>query len=640
MPRNRWLSAAAGPLLCACVCAVSAAETGRFHIEQWKTDDGLPENSVITLTQTHNGYLWLGTLRGLARFDGVHFKAYNDGNTPGLTSSKILHLYQDWHTNLWIGTESPGVSLVKPDGTLQSLSFRTQGFESILAGVTEEPAGDVWFRTIGGQAYRYRDGKLNWLLDGCSNLVVDTSGLIWLGTSNTTARSDVLIGLRSTTPSASAAFAAAVQYETPVGKLDFLLASKSGGVWVFANERIVKRVNDKIERDLGFYPWLPHNAAIRDALEDASGNLILGTLGEGIYWYSGTNQPEHIYSSVRGLSHDSVLSLCLDQEGALWVGTDGGGLNRVKRQLFRVKEEGKTQYSVSKAADDTLWLASAGKLVSWKDQTRNEYATAEGLPVDRGVQAVLVASDQRTWIRTGPAEIYEFKDRKFRLSPGSDIVDGAISCLFQDRKGRLWATTARGLATWDGRQWKTFAPPGGMSVRGIQAVTDDREGNFWLATESDGLLRLKDGRLQKFGRDEGLPSNNVMALFVDSEDVLWVGTSGGLARRVGDKFIWFKTQDLAKNGISYLLEDGQGFLWLGSTAGLVRVEKKTLNEIASGKPGAFDVRHYGEADGLPSSECTFGSEPAACRTRDGNLWFPTIKGVATINPGILHRNTN
>src|SRR5438552_8414548 len=118
MPTYRWAVAAAWLLGSSFFSDLSAAP-GRmaqphtpYTIDVWETDDGLPQTSVIAMTQTRDGYLWLGTLNGLARFDGLHFTIFDEGNTPGLNSSRIVKLFEDSHRNLWIGTETAGVVLV------------------------------------------------------------------------------------------------------------------------------------------------------------------------------------------------------------------------------------------------------------------------------------------------------------------------------------------------------------------------------------------------------------------------------------------------------------------------------------------------------------------------------------------------
>ncbi len=155
-------------------------------------------------------------------------------------------------------------------------------------------------------------------------------------------------------------------------------------------------------------------------------------------------------------------------------------------------------------------------------------------------------------------------------------------------------------------------------------------------------------------RTNGLPSDDVASLLVDKQGVLWAGTSGGLARfRNGRWSCITRKEGLPISNLGYLAEDREGYLWIGSNGGLLRVPNKTLNEFADGfteKKAPFNpadglmdsmaLRTYGNADGLPTSECTFGSQPAACQTPDGRLWFPTTGGLVSVDPAQLHPNTN
>ena len=127
----------------------------------------------------------------------------------------------------------------------------------------------------------------------------------------------------------------------------------------------------------------------------------------------------------------------------------------------------------------------------------------------------------------------------------------------------------------------------------------------------------------------------------DDQGVLWVGTSGGLARFQGGKWTSYTTANgLASDSVQYLVEDGRGDLWIGSNRGLMRLAKKALNDFAQNPANLFSCRTFGKSDGLPNSECTEGSQPAACRTRDGKLWFPTITGLVSVDPTAIKPNTN
>ena len=203
--------------------------------------------------------------------------------------------------------------------------------------------------------------------------------------------------------------------------------------------------------------------------------------------------------------------------------------------------------------------------------------------------------------------------------------------------------TQSGLARWDSENWRIFTKRDGLSSLTIQAIADDGDGNLWVGTQAGGLNRLRDGQCTAFRKQEkeGLPSDEISSLYLDEQGVLWIGTSIGLARFHEGKWTRYSTREgLISNNIGYLLEDAEGYLWIGSKAGLMRISKLALNNFANGLTNSISCRAYGKADGLPTGECTFGSQPAACRTSDGKLWFPTIKGLASVNPAELNRNTN
>jgi len=159
MPKNSW-SLAAGLLLCACGLAIAAEPTGRFTVDVFGTAQGLPSSAVLALTQTRDGYLWVGTLDGLARFDGVQFAVFDENNTPGLTSSEVVRLYEDRQTNLWVATENGAIALVK-GGKVTSVDIGWRGPPGRLKAICEDASGTVFLYTDGGVLARYKDGKVD-----------------------------------------------------------------------------------------------------------------------------------------------------------------------------------------------------------------------------------------------------------------------------------------------------------------------------------------------------------------------------------------------------------------------------------------------------------------------------------------------
>lgn len=649
MPNNSWIFAVAGLLFCGFLPDNSAASGAHYSVKTWTTEDGLPQNSVIAMTQTRDGYLWLGTLRGLARFDGVRFTVFDEDNTPGLNSSQIVRLFEDSKNNLWIGTETAGVALVK-DGRIASVDLGRGTREGRVMSICEDSNGAVWLYTYDGQLARYVNGRVDVWPVGQSNfrsIIMEQSGLMWVG------MDQGLVGLNVTAALNSPALPRE-QFLPVRQKLDFLLASQHGGYWRLADGRIEKWENNHRSQDLGPYPWT--NSVIASAAcEDEQGNLIVGTAGNpagnGVFWFNAEGKATQI-SREQGLSSDQILSLAMDREGSLWVGTDGGGLNRVKREAFNVLEasKGKTVQSVCQDGQGGLWIGySATTLHHWTEGTVQEFGPTNGL-AHWFVEAVFLDQDQQLRVGTaGTAGTYsggllELQGTNFSPDPGFQLISHEVWAIHQDRKGRLWVGTQNGLAyQTEEHLWKAITTHDGLSANVVRAIADDTEGNLWVGTEGGGLNCLKDGKITVFGKKGPLLSDDISSLYVDEDGVLWIGTSGsGLGRYYKGKWTRYTTSKggLISNHIDYLIGDGQGSLWIGSNFGLMRVPKKELNDFAQSLTTSISCRAYGTSEGLPTSECTGGSQPAACRTRDGTLWLPTIKGLVSVNPADLKPNTN
>ena len=634
-----WLSIGASSID---ISAASSATLGigtPYTIDVWDTEDGLPQNSVIAMTQTRDGYLWLGTLNGLVRFDGIRFTVFDESNTPGLNSSRIVSLFEDSRGYLWIGTETAGVALAK-DGRITSLDIGRGGRERRLRAACEDSNGSVWLYTADGELCRYRNDPGDVWRVGADRfsmfrtVIAERSGPLWVGMDWN------LFGISAT--AALDPHKLPVKHDLPVRKLDFLLASQRGGYWRLADDRIQKWTTNRFERDFGKYPW--NSAPVSAACEDRQGNLVVGTLGAGLFWLDSEGKATCL-STNDGLSHNYILSLHADREGSLWVGTDGGGLNRVKRHVFDLVSEsrGLTVQSICDDAEGGLWIGSNGGGVGyWKEGVLRRFDYSQGL-LNLSAWAVFVDRSQRVWAGTWDG-LFQYQNGRFQRPAGARAILPVVLAIYQDQRGRLWVGTKSGLGRWDEiNPWKVFTTRDGLGSDVVRAIAEDREGNLWLGTGGGGLNRLQDGKFTVFRKQErGLPSDDISSVFVDGDGVVWVGTMGnGLARLQDGKWTRYTTREgLVSNAVGYLIEDGQGYLWIGSNAGLMRVEKKALNDFARGAATLVPVRVYGKPDGLPTRECTQGSQPAACRTRDGKLWFSTIEGMMSIDPAQLNLNTN
>ncbi len=608
---------------------------GSFTVDTWTTEKGLPQNSVISLTQAKDGYLWLGTLNGLARFDGVGFSVFDESNTPGLNNSRIVKVFEDSRTNLWVGTETAGVVLVEPNGKVTGVDIGRGSRDGRLMAVVEDQSGAVWLYTADGQLCRYFEKRVDvWNVgtrvpSNCRALAVEKTGLLWVGT-------DWSLAALQPSSSGAAAGLPVVQEVSVSRKLDFILPCKKGGYWQIADGRISRQVNGRMEEDLGAYPWT--NVPVAAACEDDRGQLVVGTYGDGVYWHDAGGGWQKLSGE---LSHTYILSLVCDREGSLWVGTDGGGLNRVRRQIFSVLPGSGafTVQSVASTSTGDVWFGiNGGGMALWRNGVLERFKEAQG-PANPYVRAVLSDHNGQLWSGTYGGGLFQLSSNSFRRAPGGEGLDSHISALFEDRTGRLWAGTQNGLGWWSGSRWQALTNP--ISGSSVQAIAGDLEGGLWVGTYSGGLNHLRDGKVTIYGRTNGLPSDNITSLLLDKEGVLWVGTANGLGRLANGVWSRFMREDgLPVSNLGYLLEDDHGFIWVGSNAGLMRIRKRDLGDFATGAKSSFFCRLYGKPDGLLSGECTQGSQPAAHRSADGRLWFPTIKGLAVIDPATIAVNSN
>ncbi len=278
MPNKRWILASACLWLCGVTSGMTATGNAHFSVRAWTTDDGLPQSSVIAMTRTRDGYLWLGTLNGLVRFDGIRFTTFDQNNTPGLNGGGIVHLFEDSRDGLWIISEDGAVAMVK-DGRVVSETTVSRSSEHGPTGACEDSTGAVWLFTASGQLMRYPEGGGNGAKVGsnyfnnCRAIMAERTGLVRVGTAN---------GLFTMDPAACQKVAdPPKQRIDSVTNVDFLLASQHDGFWCLADGKIQKWLSNRVDRGWP-YPW---KQQITSACEDRDGNLIVGTYGDGVYWF-------------------------------------------------------------------------------------------------------------------------------------------------------------------------------------------------------------------------------------------------------------------------------------------------------------------------------------------------------------------
>jgi signal transduction histidine kinase len=237
------------------------------------------------------------------------------------------------------------------------------------------------------------------------------------------------------------------------------------------------------------------------------------------------------------------------------------------------------------------------------------------------------------WIGT-PDGLNQFRDGRFTtLTVADGLSSDLVRSIFVDRSGVVWVGTRNGLNKIKDGQFTIFTTKDGLANDFIGTVSETSNGALWIGTRS-GLSEYRDGRFVSFTTKDGLSNDVVTALYEDSERNLWVGTNGGGLNRLRDrKFVSYTTRNgLPDNVIYRILEDNQRNLWCTSPKGIFKLALSELSEFAEGKLQSLTTTSYGTSDGMLTRECSGGGYPAGWRGADGKLWFPTIKGVAMIDP--------
>jgi signal transduction histidine kinase/ligand-binding sensor domain-containing protein len=606
LKRNLHIFYAGLALALALVSRVAAGDSP-FIVDVWGTGDGLPQSSVIALTQTHDGYLWLGTLNGLVRFDGKSFTRFNVNNTPGLPGNRIVFLFEDRRETLWVGTEAAGLCAIK-NGVVQN--FPGSGAAGIINCAFDDGTGNVWFSTASGKFFCWRGGRME------------------LQPADVSARVSQPLFYRA---------------------VHLLVPGKNGVAWQLQDGHVKKFRGGKLEKDYGPSPWqssfiyaihqvpegqpavVKFDANITATCEDAAGNLVVGTKNEGLFWFQPDGSCCHI-TKDDGLSLNFVLALSLDREGDLWVGTDGGGLDRIKRKVFFAPAglPGEVAQSIAPDAAGGLWVAFNSHGMSyWLTNS----ATSYGIGASSNAWTVLVDRRGQIWAGTRGEGLFRFMDNSFQPVSAAGKIGSEIFVLFEDHAGKIWAGGENGLGSFDGSRWDFFTAKDGLPASSVRALAEDTRGVFWIGTERDGLFQFRDGKISSIPA----PVKDISCLLAGRAGGLWVGTSGhGLARFQSGSWNLCSTLNggLATDSIGYLIDDDAGNLWIGSYEGLMRVEKKSLADFAADAVKTVPCRTF------LTRECSAGAQPAAVRTPDGKFFFPTITGVVGVNPADLKPDTH
>ncbi len=594
----------------------------------WTQEQGLPQDTIRAIAQTRDGYLWLGTDEGLARFDGYEFVRYTK-DPHGLPGNSITALLASRDGGLWIGT-SDGLTHYR-DGAFTTYTKRDGLADDVVTALAEDAGGSIWI-AAGVVLSRFEHGKFtNYStaelrpIEAVRAVAADTKGTVWI------AGYGGLVSFRG------GHFTQALGPETFGSDIvTSLLADRHGNVWIGSSNGLRMRSPSGATRVFDARDGLPA-PPVRALWEDRDGNLWAGTNG-------GLSRLENgrfaAPSLDAGRDRDWVRSLFEDREGNLWVGMNSG-LNRFRDDRFTMygRTEGLPSdepLAVHQERAGQIWVGYHDSgLVAFSPGRYRVFTKANGLPGDE-IFSIRESRDGGLLIGTREG-LSRMRNGRFTNTVLADPLGRRLVFdALEDTRGRLWAATPSGVHELTANPSKSVVPGGALLNSSSIVLCEGRGGEIWDGTYGEGLWRIAGAETRLFTTADGLGGDQIRALYQDPGGTLWIGTFGGGLNAYRDgRFTRFTAGDgLLSDNVSHIEDDGAGSLWLSTTRGICRIAKSQLRDFAAHRISALTPVNYGRENGLRSSQCAPGYPAGAggTRTADGRLWFPTSRGLAAIQP--------
>jgi signal transduction histidine kinase/ligand-binding sensor domain-containing protein len=606
--------------------AQAQSQSSQYLATAWQAEQGLPQNSVTAMLQDQLGYLWVGTFGGLARFDGVRFTLFESGDLQHLGDNGILSLFESRSGVLWVGTLDGGLIRVQ-DGKVTTYTEHDGLPSRFVSSIREDREGNLWFNTSGGVAHfvgRKLESYTSFREKPVREFFLQArDGSKWFRYGENVVR--------------FGADGSVANLKSPKPTSFLVHESRDGSVWIAFRDRYrLVRYYQGVFSDIPLPPipgkstrkTLPGDYLVYtlSMAEDAEGELLLLTPAGLCRIANGSlGSPEALPLPSNGRELLKVRSLMVDREGNVWVGTNGLGLVRLRRAplIAYGKDEGLSDAGFNAVFQDRggrIWLG--GDLLYWFDWHHFHEFTGVA-----NIRAITQTRDGDVWF-AGYGGLHRYSSgvlSVFKL----DAPD--VRAIYQDREGTLWIGALMeehpgGLYRF--RDGKLDQIPG---VSDVNQIIGDRDGGIWVSGVKE-LRYIHGGKTMRYDQKQGLPDRSV-DLHLDSTGTLWIASyGGGLTRLRNGSLRTITTKDgLPNNMLAGMLEDSRGNLWISSTQNIFRVSLKELDDLADGKISSVLPVSYGVAEGLRSSESDVGS-PAGLETNNGQIWFPTMRGVVAIDP--------
>ncbi|MBL4823512.1 MAG: diguanylate cyclase [Colwellia sp.] len=603
-----------------------------YFTQSWNTRDGLPHNGINAITQTTDGYLWIATWEGFARFNGREFKLFTRGSKAGLPDSAVKSLTATQNGKLLVTGARGGVSIRKNRKWQPQFNASTMVNHAIF-----DNKDNIWL-ALEGKGLVYRNVTRQHDDTIIANLrvfklLLDADGTLWVATNNglysvknktLVSHFDEHFGLP----------------DTPVYSL--LLTSK--------NQLIVGTEQGAFIFNNGYFTPLHQtlsHEAITSILEDNNDDIWLGTQKHGVFRL--TDQGIQNLDDNNGLPNNLISALYQDKENSIWLGTSSG--------LFRLREApfitltsehglaGNYVRTVLAHSDGSLWIGSSKGLNKLQGKTiysilPTKIKVKNAISV-KSILSLAQGKAEQVLVGTYNSGVYKVSDHSMQpfFNKKQGLPSNEVRSLLYDSKGNTWIGTASGLVkiAKDGLI-SQFNKQSGLPDNFIMALAEDSHGKIWIGT-GIGVVSYQNGIIQTYRLNEEFDAEYAFGFNVEG-DVIWLATDRGLIQ------IDLNTSDIKaisrKNGlpidkIFQVIIDNNDSFWLSSNRGIIKINREQINKAIANQDAIIDFEIFAEGVGLLSSQANGGSTPAATLHKDGSVWIAMAKGVSQVTQQRLQR---
>jgi len=609
----------------------SKVEISQYAQDFWAAENGFTGGAIYAIAQSSDGYLWIGTEKGLVRFDGLEFKFIQVGNSSLYADEPVVGLLSDDRGNLWIQLRNQYIVRYH-DGIFENVLIDSSKIKMSVTVMSRSENGDILFATLENGVFKYNG-------DGFSAVI----------------------------PPANMPRSMAISI-AGTRKGDIWLGTRDRGLYQYGGTEY-KNISDEL-------PDLKINCLFSTGDEE----LLIGTDKGMIYWNGrGFSEPD----SFKRLQNSQIIKVIKDRDSNFWIAANPRGVWRIngEKTVAIQNDNGQLNGTVTAVFEDregNLWLGTPRGIGRFRNSAFTTHFNAGGLPADNN-GPIFIDSKDRTWFAPASGGLYFLegnqvknvavqeleKDIVYSIGgSGEDLwigrQNGGLMRLYPEggtfasktygekdglaqnnvyavhraRDGTVWAgTLSAGVSRLKDGKFKTYTTLDGLALNTVTAMAECADGKMWFATPA-GLSSFDGKRWQTFKSETGLPSDIVNALFVDSGGILWVGTEKGLAyiNRDGALIPADSTKPLKEN-VFGIEEDRTGALWIATASQILRIER---DKLLGGALLEADIREYGIADGLRGVEVIKRNRSVVADS-DGRIWFSLNHGISMVDPRRLEK---